>query len=152
MTDLGVNELHYGDNLEVLREKIPDEVADLIYLDPPFNSSRSYNLLFKQVKGEPSPAQIHAFEDTWTWSPLLYEQFKADRRNARLFELIEALYRILGASEMMAYVLMMAPPGGGAVVSRLPVMARSPGSVAPATSRARRLARRQSADHQPGRA
>jgi site-specific DNA-methyltransferase (adenine-specific) len=109
MPTLEINELHYGDNLEVMREKIPDEIADLVYLDPPFNSSRSYNLLFKQVKGDPSPAQIHAFEDTWTWSPLLYEQFKADRRNAGLFELIEALYRILGASEMMAYVLMMAP-------------------------------------------
>ena len=104
-----MNQLFYGDNLEVMRERIPDEVADLVYLDPPFNSSRSYNLLFKQVKGDPSPAQIHAFEDTWTWSPLLYEQFKADRRNATLFELIEALHRILGASEMMAYVLMMAP-------------------------------------------
>ncbi|MEW6338263.1 MAG: DNA methyltransferase [Acidobacteriota bacterium] len=103
------NQLYYGDNLEVLREKVPNEVADLIYLDPPFNSARSYNLLFKQVKGEPSPAQIHAFEDTWTWSPLLYEQFKADRRNARLFDLVEALYRFLGASEMMAYILMMAP-------------------------------------------
>jgi len=104
-----MNQLFYGDNLEVMRERIPDEVADLVYLDPPFNSSRSYNLLFKQVKGDPSPAQIHAFEDTWTWSPLLYEQFKDDRRNARLFELVEALYRILGASEMMAYILMMAP-------------------------------------------
>jgi len=104
-----MNELHYGDNLEVLREKIPDEVADLIYLDPPFNSSRSYNLLFKQVKGDPSPAQIHAFEDTWTWSPLLYDLFKADHRNAPLFELVEALHHILGASEMMAYILMMAP-------------------------------------------
>lgn len=109
MATLEINELHYGDNLEVMREKIPDEIADLVYLDPPFNSSRSYNLLFKQVKGDPSPAQIHAFGDTWTWSPLLYDQFKDDRRNARLFELIEALYRILGASEMMAYVLMMAP-------------------------------------------
>ncbi len=109
MTVLEISELHYGDNLEVMREKIPDEIADLVYLDPPFNSSRSYNLLFKQVKGDPSPAQIHAFEDTWTWSPLLYEQFKADHRNARLFELVEALHHILGQSEMMAYVLMMAP-------------------------------------------
>jgi DNA modification methylase len=90
MAKLETNELHYGDNLEVMRQKIPDEIADLVYLDPPFNSSRSYNLLFKQVKGDPSPAQIHAFEDTWNWSPLLYEQFKDDRRNARLFEPIGA--------------------------------------------------------------
>jgi hypothetical protein len=81
MAMLETNELHYGDNLEILRgtnpetrrEWLPDEIGDLIYLDPPFNSSRSYNLLFKQVKGDASPSQIHAFEDTWNWSPLLYD-------------------------------------------------------------------------------
>lgn len=51
MASLEVNELHYGDNLQVLREKIPGEIAGLICLDPPFNSARNYNLLFKQVKG-----------------------------------------------------------------------------------------------------
>ena len=49
---------------------IPDEIVDLIYLDPPFNSARNYNLLFKQHKGQESPAQIMAFEDTWQWNPL----------------------------------------------------------------------------------
>ncbi len=67
------NTLYYGDNLNVLREQVADESVDLIYLDPPFNSARNYNLLVKQVKGESSPAQIMAFEDTWQWSPLLYE-------------------------------------------------------------------------------
>ncbi len=103
------NTLYYGDNLSVLREHIPDESVDLIYLDPPFNSARNYNLLFKQVKGDSSPAQIMAFEDTWTWSPLLYDEFKQDLRNGRLFTLVAALYEILGPSEMMAYILMMAP-------------------------------------------
>ena len=70
-----VNQLHYGDNLVRLRgegvdKAIPDEVADLIYLDPPFNSARNYNLLFKQHKGQDSPAQIMTFEDTWKWSPI----------------------------------------------------------------------------------
>ncbi len=69
MATLERNELHYGDNLTVMQARIPDEIADLIYLDPPFNSARNYNLLFKQVKGDASPAQIMAFEDTWTWSP-----------------------------------------------------------------------------------
>ncbi|HEY3780201.1 MAG TPA: site-specific DNA-methyltransferase [Fimbriimonadaceae bacterium] len=109
MAELNINELHYGDNLRVLREKIPDEIADLIYLDPPFNSSRNFNLLFKQVHGDASPAQIMAFEDTWTWSPLLYEDFRLENKNAKLFPLIAALYDVLGPSEMMAYVLMMAP-------------------------------------------
>ncbi len=104
-----INQLHYGDNLEVMREKIPDEVADLVYLDPPFNSQRNYNVLFKQVKGDPAPAQIMAFEDTWRWSPMLYDEFMEDGRNAKLFDLVQSLYQILGDSEMMAYVVMMAP-------------------------------------------
>lgn len=74
-----VNQLHFGDNLARLRDDgvdkvIPDEVADLIYLDPPFNSARNYNLLFKQHKGQDSPAHILTFEDTWTYSPLLMTQ------------------------------------------------------------------------------
>jgi site-specific DNA-methyltransferase (adenine-specific) len=60
--------LFYGDNLPLLREHIPDESVDLIYLDPPFNSNRSYNVLFKDESGQHSEAQIEAFEDTWHWS------------------------------------------------------------------------------------
>ncbi len=41
------NKLYYGDNLQVLRDSIADESVDLIYLDPPFNSNASYNVLFK---------------------------------------------------------------------------------------------------------
>lgn len=54
------NTFYYGDNLSNLRTHVPDESVDLIYLDPPFNSSRTYNLLFKQHKGDTSPAQIMA--------------------------------------------------------------------------------------------
>jgi hypothetical protein len=104
-----VNQLHYGDNLERLRNHIDDEVADLVYLDPPFNSARNYNLLFKQHKGQDSPAQIMAFEDTWQWSPREYQRFQRDDRNQPLWKLVASLYEILGDSEMMAYSVMMAP-------------------------------------------
>ncbi len=56
------NTLFYGDNLIILREHIPSESVDLIYLDPPFNSSRNYNVLFKDEHGTESEAQITAFE------------------------------------------------------------------------------------------
>jgi site-specific DNA-methyltransferase (adenine-specific) len=46
-----MNHLHYGDNLRVLRESVADESVDLIYLDPPFNSNASYNVLFKGPGG-----------------------------------------------------------------------------------------------------
>lgn len=63
------NLLCYGDNANFLRDKdlFPDESVDLIYLDPPFNSKRPYNILFKDHKGTPSAAQIKAFDDTWKW-------------------------------------------------------------------------------------
>ena len=50
------NRLYYGDNLEILRnrEYFPDECVDLIYLDPPFNSKRNYNVLFKSESGADS--------------------------------------------------------------------------------------------------
>src|SRR4051812_28462758 len=62
------NQLYYGDNLVVLRESIASESVDLVYLDPPFNSSASYNILFRALSGEQSQAQIEAFEDSWHWN------------------------------------------------------------------------------------
>jgi site-specific DNA-methyltransferase (adenine-specific) len=103
------NVLYYGDNLEVMRQHLADESVDLVYLDPPFNSARDYNVLFKQAKKDENQAQITAFTDTWQWSKARYEQFFAEPRHAPLFDLMESLHRILGTSEMMAYLLMMAP-------------------------------------------
>ena len=62
-----MNKLYFGDNLVILRNDIPAETVDLIYLDPPFNSKRDYNLLFKTPKGHSADAQITAFEDSWHW-------------------------------------------------------------------------------------
>src|SRR5258705_10524565 len=62
------NHLYYGDNLAVLRNSVSDESVNLIYLDPPFNSNASYNVLFTAPSGEGSQAQIEAFEDTWHWN------------------------------------------------------------------------------------
>ncbi|MDR2701139.1 MAG: site-specific DNA-methyltransferase, partial [Spirochaetaceae bacterium] len=59
-----MNKLFYGDNLTIMK-KMPPESIDLIYLDPPFNSNRSYNLLYKNTTGLPIPEQIEAFCDTW---------------------------------------------------------------------------------------
>jgi len=61
-----MNQLYFGDNLHVLREHIADEAVDLIYLDPPFNSSPTTNPL-QEPKGHSSDAQITALDDTWHW-------------------------------------------------------------------------------------
>jgi site-specific DNA-methyltransferase (adenine-specific) len=56
MPDL--NHLYYGDNLDILRRYAKDDSVDLVYLDPPFNSSQSYNVLFAEQDGSRSAAQI----------------------------------------------------------------------------------------------
>ena len=61
------NKLYYGDNLDVMRQHLADESVDLVYLDPPFNSGRDYNAVFKDGDGTAGAAQIKAFTDTWTW-------------------------------------------------------------------------------------
>jgi site-specific DNA-methyltransferase (adenine-specific) len=64
------NLLYYGDNLDILRRYVKDETVDLVYLDPPFNSNVSYNVLFGERNGSQAAVQIKAFEDTWTWSTI----------------------------------------------------------------------------------
>jgi site-specific DNA-methyltransferase (adenine-specific) len=105
------NQLYYGDNLRVLRDEIGDETVDLVYLDPPFNSAANYNVLFREATGEQSAAQITAFEDTWHWtheSEATYQELVTDAPE-RLARLTEAMRQMLGTSDMMAYLVMMAP-------------------------------------------
>lgn len=58
-----MNTLYLGDCLNVLRESVPDESVDLVYIDPPFNSKRDYNIFFDDKEIQ---TQRIAFEDTWT--------------------------------------------------------------------------------------
>ena len=59
------NILYYGDNLQLMKE-LPSDSIDLIYLDPPFNSKRNYNVMYKSMTGLEVPEQVEAFCDTWT--------------------------------------------------------------------------------------
>lgn len=104
------NHLYYGDNLQVLREHIAAESVDLIYLDPPFNSQATYNVLFRSPKGEQSQAQIEAFEDTWTWNNSAEQAFDEvmRSRNTDAAELLRALRAFLKENDLMAYLTMMA--------------------------------------------
>jgi DNA modification methylase len=105
-----LNQLFFGDNLDVLRESIKDESVDLIYLDPPFNSSADYNVLFKGAKGHESDAQITAFEDTWHWGEQAEREFGEllQQTNTNVAEMMRALRQFLGENDMMAYLTMMA--------------------------------------------
>jgi site-specific DNA-methyltransferase (adenine-specific) len=102
------NKLYFGDNLNILRKHIHDETIDLIYLDPPFNSKATYNVLFGEKNGTRSEAQITAFEDTWHWgleAQSTYDELVA--KSDRLSDLVEAFHTFLGANDMMAYLVMM---------------------------------------------
>lgn len=106
------NQLYYGDNLDVLREHVADESVDLIYLDPPFNSNATYNVLFRTHAGDESRAQIEAFDDTWHWGPQAeeeYDELTRGRAPIHVARFIEAMRTVLGTSDMLAYLVMMAP-------------------------------------------
>ena len=103
------NTLFYGDNLEIIRQYLADESIDLIYLDPPFNSNRNYNVLYKEESGTESTSQIKAFEDTWHWSYETEDQYRAlTARGDKLGALLEALVGAMGRNQMTAYLVMMA--------------------------------------------
>ena len=104
------NTLFYGDNLPILRHYVADASVDLIYLDPPFNSNRSYNVLFKQEGGPESESQIAAFEDTWHWNTAAEATYYELVANApaHVAEMIGALRGFIGQNQMMAYLVMMA--------------------------------------------
>ena len=108
------NTLFYGDNLQVLREHIADASVDLVYLDPPFNSNASYNVLFREKSGEDSPAQIKAFTDTWEWTRETERTFEQDiilhpGTPSAVKDMITAFRQFIGRNAMLAYLVMMTP-------------------------------------------
>jgi site-specific DNA-methyltransferase (adenine-specific) len=103
------NTLFYGDNLDILRGYFIDECVDLIYLDPPFNSNRNYNVLFKDEQGLDSEAQIIAFEDTWHWGVETEHTYfhLITHGPDTIVGMIAAFRNFIGTNQMMAYLVMM---------------------------------------------
>jgi len=105
------NTLFYGDNLPILQEYLNDESIDLIYLDPPFNSNRDYNVLFREESGGESGAQLQAFKDAWAWDDATQATFEDLCLNAPppVQKLLQTFYDLLGQNQMTAYLVMMTP-------------------------------------------
>lgn len=107
------NQLFYGDNLGFLSDPavFPSESVDLVYLDPPFNSAANYNVLFKEVSGEASAAQIRAFDDTWTWdataNAMLLRLMQDTHTPNEVKALVKTFHEFLGHSPMLAYLVQM---------------------------------------------
>lgn len=107
-----MNRLLYGDNLNILRQQVADASVDLVYLDPPFQSGRDYNIVVKARSGKPDGERVHseAFKDTWKWGPDAEAAFReAVGSHECVAKSVEALRSILGDSDLMAYLCMMAP-------------------------------------------
>ena len=112
------NRLFYGDNLAVLRGRdadgkplIPDESINLIYLDPPFNSAATYNVLFRAPDGKMSDSQLEAFEDSWHWgdaAAAAYEDVITQGVYTDASVLLRGIVAALGKNDMTAYLAMMA--------------------------------------------
>jgi len=104
------NVLYYGDNLDILGRYIPDESVDLIYLDPPFNSQQAYNVIFAEDNGTGSTSQIQAFDDTWHWTTEAMDAYEQVlEHGGEPAEAMRAFRGMLGDTDMMAYLAMMAP-------------------------------------------
>jgi DNA modification methylase len=114
-----MNKLYYGDNLEILRDKIASNSIDLIYLDPPFQSGKDYNIIFKtdSNKANGATAQISTFEDTWKWGDEPEKEFDGlitgtitqEKPNQKIIDLMKSMRAYLTECPMMAYLCMMAP-------------------------------------------
>ena len=114
-SDSAPNLLYYGDNLDILRRYVAGESVDLVYLDPPFNSARNYNVLFGRHDTHDvadDAAQIQAFGDTWVWTPTTDEQYAslmAGEVPPRVADAVGAFRTLLGENDAMAYLVNMAP-------------------------------------------
>ena len=109
---MDTNVLYYGDNLENLTKHIPSDSVGLIYLNPPFNSKATYNVLFKEPTGKASQAQMEAFEDSWHWGletqKTLQEIIKSQIASQETKDLMAVLPNLVGdRSDMLAYLTMM---------------------------------------------
>lgn len=92
-----------------MRQHLKDETVDVIYLDPPFNSKRSYSAIFSAPDGHESDAQITAFEDTWHWGIKAETEYQEiiDNAPSEVVDVLQSLRAFLGENDMMAYLTMM---------------------------------------------
>jgi DNA modification methylase len=114
-----MNTLYYGDNLNILKKYIKDETIDLIYLDPPFQSGRNYNIIFplKTGKIKGATSQWEAFKDTWSWgekaereyTELIAGTLTTEAPSQKLIDLMKAMRGYLTECSLLAYLCMMSP-------------------------------------------
>ena len=102
------NRLYFGDNLDWL-SKMESSSVELVYLDPPFNSQATYNLLYKSPDGEAAQSQYQAFVDSWRWGPATDAALvSVIRSGSPAASILTSLNNYMQKSDLMAYLVMMA--------------------------------------------
>ena len=106
-----MNHLYFGDCLDILKDlkaKHPSGFIDLIYIDPPFNSKRNYNILFEDVNLSDVKAQKEAFADTWSNISYLDTLNEIKEIDLDLLRLLDALNDINISKSAISYLTTMA--------------------------------------------
>ena len=106
-----MNQLYFGDNLDILKDlhrKHPEGYIDLIYIDPPFNSKRNYNILFEDIEMKDTKAQKEAFADTWSNVSYIDTLNEIKELDLDLFSFINALDQIRISKGAISYLTTMA--------------------------------------------
>ncbi len=105
-----MNRLFYGDNLDVLRKRIASNTVDLCYIDPPFNSQRTYSQIYNRI-GEEDRAQAQSYIDTWKWDRLAIAGLAEIQANdqgrftVQLGALLQGLHLCIGEGSLLAYLI-----------------------------------------------
>jgi site-specific DNA-methyltransferase (adenine-specific) len=106
-----MNHLYFGDSLEILKQlhsEHPKGFIDLVYIDPPFNSKRNYNVLFETVDLHDAKAQKEAFADTWSnvsYKDTLHQLSEID---LDLYNFLNALDHVRISQSAVSYLTTMA--------------------------------------------
>ena len=105
-----MNKLYFGDNLEILKslyKEHPQGFIDLIYIDPPFNSKRNYNVLFESVDMADTKAQKEAFADTWSNVSYIDTLNEILELNKNLYDFLKALDKMSNSKSSVSYLTTM---------------------------------------------
>jgi DNA modification methylase len=106
-----MNRLYFGDNLEIMKrmyyQEHQKEFIDLIYIDPPFNSKRNYNVLFESVEMDDTKAQKEAFADTWSNVGYIDTLNEIKEIDLNLFNFLNALDNINISKSAISYLATM---------------------------------------------
>jgi site-specific DNA-methyltransferase (adenine-specific) len=106
------NQLYFGDCLEILiNYLVPvsnEGFIDLVYIDPPFNSKRDYNVLFESLDLSDTTAQKQAFADTWSNISYIDELDMIQNLNLDLYNFLKTLEKANTPRSAVAYLTTMA--------------------------------------------